>query len=159
MTLPPMARPDACLSNLFCRVRDPVPDPPPPPHARVEGSTGEPGLHWRMWHRESGGRCLPHHPFFIHTLQLALELDDNTPDGHCLSIVPESLAAKRALPWEERGEDAAGTIYQLTDPFIEKMWRNNNHLADVSQQPHCFDFDRQAAVVRSICAAGARARM
>ena len=122
--------PEACLSNLFCRVRDPVPDPPPPPETRVEGSTGEPGVHWRMWHRESGGRCLPHHPFFIHTLQLALELDDNTPEGHCLSIVPESLEAKRALPWEERGEDAAGPVYQLTEPFIEKMWRNNNRLPE-----------------------------
>ena len=75
-------------------------------------------------------RCLPHHPFFIHTLQLALELDDNTPEGHCLSIVPESLEAKRALPWEERGEDAAGPVYQLTEPFIEKMWRNNNRLPE-----------------------------
>lgn len=119
---------DACLSGLFLRVRDPVPDPPPPPESRVEGSSGEPGVHWRMWHREEGGRCLPHHPFFLHSLQLALELDEGRPDGHCLSLVPESLAEKQALPWKKsEGVDEWGeSNWQLTDPFIKKMWRNNN---------------------------------
>jgi ectoine hydroxylase-related dioxygenase (phytanoyl-CoA dioxygenase family) len=79
-----------------------------------------------MWHREEGGRCLPHQPFLIHSLQLALELDDNRADGHCLSIVPESLAEKRALEWEVSGEDNQGIRYQLTEPFIAQMWRNNN---------------------------------
>jgi hypothetical protein len=116
----------ACLSGMFSRCREPVLDPPPPPESRVEGSTGEPDVHWRMWHREEGGRCLPHQPFFIHSLQLALELDDNRADGHCLSIVPESLAEKRALEWEVSGEDAQGVRYQLKEPFIEQMWRNNN---------------------------------
>ena len=117
---------DACLSGMFSRCREPVLEPPPPPEARVEGSTGEPGVHWRMWHREEGGRCLPHQPFFIHSLQLAVELDDNRADGHCLSIVPESLAEKRALEWEVAGEDIQGVRYQLMEPFIERMWRNNN---------------------------------
>ena len=74
-------------------------------------------------HREQGGRCLPHHPYFLHSLQLALELDDGLPDGHTLSLVPESLEAKRALPWEKREPDASGEYYQITEPFIDRMWR------------------------------------
>ena len=70
-----------CLGGMSSRVREPVPEPPPPPETRIEGSTGEPGVHWQMWHREEGGRCLPTQPFFIHSLQLALELDDGRPDG------------------------------------------------------------------------------
>ena len=121
---------EACLSGMFSRYREPVLEPPPPPEQRVEGSTGEPGVHWRMWHREEGGRCLPKQPFFIHSLQLALELDANRPDGHCLSIVPESLEAKRKLKWEVSGEDAQGVRYQILEPFIQKMWRNNNRRSD-----------------------------
>jgi ectoine hydroxylase-related dioxygenase (phytanoyl-CoA dioxygenase family) len=121
---------DACLSGMFSRFRDPVLDPPPPQEQREEGSTGEPGVHWRMWHREQGGRCLPTQPYFMHSLQLALELDANRPDGHCLSIVPESLEAKRALKWTVAGEDVQGVRYQIVEPFIEKMWRNNNRRPD-----------------------------
>lgn len=121
---------EACLSGMFSRYREPILVPPPPPEDRVEGSTGEPNVHWRMWHREEGGRCLPHQPFFVHSLQLALELDDNRADGHCLSIVPESLAEKRALGWKVSGEDTQGVRYQLTEPFIDQMWRNNNRRPD-----------------------------
>ena len=63
--------PELCLSGFFSRMRDPVLEPPPPPvkqtrhqsafanllrrpgsarqESRVEGSTGEAGVHWRMW--------------------------------------------------------------------------------------------------------------
>ena len=42
----------------------------------------------------------------------------------------ESLEAKRALPWEKREPDASGEYYQITEPFIDRMWRNTNRIAE-----------------------------
>ena len=90
---------ELCLRGFWSMWRMPVADDPAPPAEREEGCAWPPssGIHWQMWHREQGGTCLPAHPWFIHSLQVKVELDRCDSSSHCVSLVPESLAQKRAL--------------------------------------------------------------
>ena len=90
---------ELCLRGFWSMWRMPVADDPAPPAERPEGCAWPPssGIHWQMWHREQGGTCLPSHPYFIHSLQVKCELDRCDSSSHCVSLVPESLAQKRAL--------------------------------------------------------------
>ena len=94
---------DICLRTFWSMVRMPLPEPPPPPGARDGGSAWpqSSGIHWQAWHRESGGLCLPDHPYFAHSVQVKIELDDLDSNSHCISIVPESLEQKKRLPLSE----------------------------------------------------------
>ena len=79
------------------------------------------------------------------TCMVLYYLDDCERGTHCFSVVPESLAAKKALPWH--GESTAlsplplifsyksekslcgavpegGSAATIAEPFIERMWRN-----------------------------------
>jgi hypothetical protein len=81
---------------------------------------------WQMWHREQGGHFLPSHPLCIHSLQIRVQLNDTDKTGHTFSTVPESVAQKKNLPWipqlDKNGEPTV--LAQITEPFIEQMWRN-----------------------------------
>ena len=94
---------DICLRTFWSMVRMPLPEPPPPPETRDGGSAWpqSSGIHWQAWHRESGGLCLPNHPYFAHSVQVKIELDDLDSNSHCISIVPESLEEKKRLPLSE----------------------------------------------------------
>ena len=94
---------DICLRTFWSMVRMPLPEPPPPPESRDGGSAWpqSSGIHWQAWHRESGGLCLPDHPYFAHSVQVKIELDDLDSNSHCISIVPESLEEKKRLPLSE----------------------------------------------------------
>ena len=81
-----------------------------------------------MWHREEGGICLPSHPYFIHSLQAKLELDDCDSSSHCISIVPESLRAKQQLKWAEQESPHGGSRLMIERDF--EYWRNTNRMAN-----------------------------
>lgn len=123
--------PEGCLSTATTRYRDPVLEPPPPPGARAEGAPWPPEqkIWWQLWHREQSGYCLPQHRHFIRTLQVTFELDDQDASTHCLSIVPESLAAKKRLQCEEVTRDGSRD-WRIVEPFTDTsragrgMWRN-----------------------------------
>ena len=55
------------------------------------------------------------------TCMVLYYLDDCEPGTHCFSVVPESLAAKKALSWQVPEGGSAATI---VEPFIDRMWRN-----------------------------------
>ena len=124
-TLQPLVRhlvgPDLCLRSCWTMFRDPVLVPPPPPETREVGSAwaSASGVHYQMWHREEGGVCLPDHPYFIHSLQVKVELDECSSTTHCISTVPESVQQKQALPrqWEGRGSHAL-----QGDPGTDGRW-------------------------------------
>ncbi len=127
---------DVCLRAVWAMWRMPVHDPPPPPNEREEGSAwpAESGIHYQMWHREEGGLCLPQHPFYVHSLQVKLELDDCNSTTHCISTVPESLAEKRRLPvTSAEAGGRPGKVHRSHGPEkrAEKpfqYWRNNQIL-------------------------------
>ena len=128
---------DLCLRAVWAMWRMPVRDPPPPPEERKEGSAWpvDSGIHYQMWHREEGGLCLPQHPFFVHSLQVKVELDDCDSTTHCISTVPESLEAKRQLPLIDaasggrrpgRVHGSHGLEQRAEQPF--PYWQNNQIL-------------------------------
>ena len=99
--------------GLSAMSRDPVLEPVP---------VAMNGAHWQLWHREGGGQFAPRHPFCMATCMVLYYLDDCSMDSHCFSVVPESLQAKRQLPWKLRpGTDKA----VIDQPFNNgRMWRN-----------------------------------
>ena len=76
-----------------------------------------------MWHREMGGLHLPASvdPRLIVSLQVRFQLDETTDKTHTFSTVPESVEAKRRLPYLPRGEHGYA---QITERFIVDMWRS-----------------------------------
>eukprot|EP01050_Picozoa_sp_SAG11_P001832 SAG11_NODE_86_length_17300_cov_11.466717_4_plen_64_part_00 len=50
-------------------------------------------------------------------------LDDCDDRSHCFSVVPESLAAKKALRWHLPAARGGKTAV-VDEPFVERMWRN-----------------------------------
>jgi hypothetical protein len=102
------------MIHMSAMSRDPVPEPAP---------AGMPdNIHWQMWHREQGGSFAPDHPFCMQTAMVLYYLDDCDPGSHCFSVVPESLAAKKALKWHT--PEGRGFSATVDEPFIERMWRN-----------------------------------
>jgi hypothetical protein len=100
--------------------REPVPDPPP---ADVPAAYREQGIHWQLWHRESGGTTSPDHPRVIPSLQVIVLLDDCDEESHCFSVVKESVEDKLALPTEEvDGGKLRVRLGSLTG--AEGMWEN-----------------------------------
>lgn len=96
----------------------------------------EGGILWQMWHREQGGKFAPHHPRCITSLQVRWQFNDTTPETTCVSAVPESVAEKKALAWAPlllADGRPHPTEAQLTEPFVDTMWRNRSrdsmHLA------------------------------
>jgi hypothetical protein len=96
----------------------------------------ENGIMWQLWHREQGGLFAPHHPRCITSLQVRWQFSDTTPETTCISVVPESVAEKKALKFAPLllGDGAPHPrMAQLTEPFVDTMWRNRNrdamHLA------------------------------
>ena len=94
------------------------------------------GILWQMWHREQGGKFAPHHPRCITSLQCRWQFNDTTPETTCVSAVPESVAEKKALTWAPlllADGRPHPTQAQLTEPFVDTMWRNRTrdsmHLA------------------------------
>ena len=91
--------------------RAPVPEAPPP---------GE-HAHHQMWHREAGGRfCADDRdvvPSCMPSCQVLFYLTDVGADTHCFSVVPESVAEKRALPVSETEEGGTVGGYDPAD-----MW-------------------------------------
>ena len=85
----------------------------------------EENIHWRMWHREMGGLHLPasEDPRCIVSLQVRFQLDETTDKTHTFSTVPESVEAKRRLPYLPRGEHGYA---QITERFIVDMWRSKS---------------------------------
>lgn len=122
-------------------IRDPVNEPAP-----KSGQTWPPGTQatapwpddqkivWQLWHREQGGHHLPDHPYCITSLQCRFQLSDSTGNTHCISTVPESVAAKRKLQSEPKldpdtGKPAVtryGCYHQVADDFIRDQWRNRH---------------------------------
>ena len=78
-----------------------------------------------MWHREMGGLHLPASvdPRCIVSLQVRFQLDETTDKTHTFSTVPESVEAKRRLPYLPRGEHGYA---QITERFIVDMWRSKS---------------------------------
>ena len=127
--------PDICLVHGYqAVVRDSPAEAPPAfgdpwpagTAATAPWSDGS-GILWQLWHREQGGRFAPRHPRCITSVQVRWQLSDTTPDSTCISVVPESVAEKKKLAWEPMLQ-ADGTphpeLAQLTEPFIQTMWRN-----------------------------------
>ena len=65
----------------------------------------------RVWHREDIGVVAgaAGNAYFAPSLQAIVYLHDVTPGTHCFSIVPESAAAKRAMP-TYRHADGRGPV-------------------------------------------------
>ena len=78
-----------------------------------------------MWHREMGGLHLPASmdPRCVVSLQCRFQLDETTDRTHTFSTVPESVEAKRRLPYLPRGEHGYA---QITERFIVDMWRSKS---------------------------------
>ena len=91
-----MGRDTMRLIHLGAMSRDPVTEPAP------EGMPDD--IHWQLWHREQGGSFAPEHPFCLQTTMVLYYLDDCTEGSHCFSVVPESLASKKQLPYRMEGE-------------------------------------------------------
>ena len=74
------------------------------------------------------------HPYCITSVQCRFQLSDSTASTHCISTVPESVAAKRALPSEpkldpdtgEPSETRYGHYHQVADDFVRDQWRNRH---------------------------------
>ena len=101
------------LIHLSAMSRDPVAEP---------AKEGMQGIHWQMWHREQGAAFAPEHPFCLGLCMVLYMLDDCDAGSHCFSVVPESLAAKKSLPYnfpEDRKNRAT-----VDEPFTKRMWRN-----------------------------------
>ena len=116
-TFPILSRlmgPTLRFHGLSAMSRDPVLEPVP---AEMNGA------HWQLWHREEGGSFAPHHPFCMRTCMVLYYLDDCGPDSHCFSVVPESLEAKKSLPWKMRPDSDRAMV---DEPFNAggRMWRN-----------------------------------
>jgi hypothetical protein len=126
-----------CWTHAGAAVREPVLAPPPrrgdtwPPGSDARAPwPGSSGIHHQLWHREStGAGFLPTHPLRMDSCQVRFELDDCDSASHCLSVIPESAAAKRRLPYTELC-DATGTpaaSWQITEDFVaDGMWRNRD---------------------------------
>jgi hypothetical protein len=90
----------------------------PHPAPGLQMADGE--LHTQVWHREDDGNVhgAAENEFAVPSLQVMYYLDDVDETTHVFSIVPESLAEKRALPtvlrpppeWEQAGEESAALI-------------------------------------------------
>ena len=78
-----------------------------------------------MWHREMGGLHLPASvdPRCVVSLQCRFQLDETNNRTHTFSTVPESVEAKRRLPYLPRGEHGYA---QITERFIVDMWRSKS---------------------------------
>jgi hypothetical protein len=107
--------PTAAFKNIGVHIRDPIAKPPP------AGTDA----HWQLWHRDQGGSCLPSHERWILSLQAIFLLTSCTPDSHCFSIVPESLAAKRELPTAPHPRSLQPELRVLADGSVQKMWHNH----------------------------------
>lgn len=102
-------------NTLDCMWRAPVPEAPPPGEV----------AHHQMWHREAGAAFDPHAPRCIDMIQVIYYLTDVSSATHCFSSVPESLAAKRALP--ARPVDKAGRPPFVVDDYDPKSaWRTKS---------------------------------
>ena len=97
-----------------------------PAHVRL----GE-NILWQMWHREQGGLFLPSHPNCIHSMQVRVQLNDTDATGHTFSTVPESVAAKRRLPWvPQLDKDGKPTVLAQVrnEPSWPRSWANSSTL-------------------------------
>eukprot|EP01051_Picozoa_sp_SAG22_P011597 SAG22_NODE_1131_length_5456_cov_2.950719_3_plen_385_part_00 len=112
--------PTARYQGASVTVREPVPHAPDPEFV----SERQPGAHWRMWHRETAASFLPSHERRIMTMQVVFFLTGCDQTTHCLSIVPESLDEKKALPLTRHPQlDWDGTDVRMVDqPFTAHMF-------------------------------------
>ena len=143
-----MGRETMRLHHMSAMSRDPVEEEPAPEMH---------GYHVQMYHREQGGAFSPDHPYCCQTMMVLYYLDDCTADSHCFSVVPESLEAKKALPW--RMTDGESAHAQIDEPFIERMWRNrpgsmmSDEIQDGVGRPDGLDIIGKAgtAIVTNAC--------
>jgi lysophospholipase L1-like esterase len=87
--------PDVTFDEVSVMVREGCPEP-----AGTPSPTGGAPIHEQLWHRDGGhtaGEFLPGHPLALRNLSLVLYLDDVDARGHAFSVVPESVAEKRAM--------------------------------------------------------------
>ena len=135
------------LNGMSAMSRDPVSEPVPPERN---------GAHWQLFHREEGASFAPDHPFCMRTSMVLFYLDDCDEGSHCFSIVPESLATKKALP--HRTDPTSGRTV-IDQPFTERMWRNRpvsmlgDEIADGVGRPDAVDILAPAgtAIVTNAC--------
>ena len=111
--------PQMRLASLSLMVREPVYAPVP------EGQDA----HWQLWHREGGGAANPGHPNCIHTMMVLFYLHDSDHTTHGFSVVPESLATKKAHTLRQNKTTES---WYIDEPFMgQSHWRSTRRCDSV----------------------------